>query len=123
MRCHRSGSTMVQAIKRDILITRRRTNGPSTSVAPTFNRLKLRACLMSMLSLQILLNKALKTIQKPIGSNQTQLVHAISQPLCDAILSSMPKGKIADPIVIVPTHVMTRKPGCDALTTRLSRHT
>ena len=76
---------------------------------------------MSMFNLHILLKRAENEILKPMGTNHTQLMHAMSQPLVEAISSSIPKGKIADPIIRVPKQTMARNSGCDALTDRSLR--
>jgi hypothetical protein len=73
---------------------------------------------MSMLSLQILLKTALKEMLNPQGTSQTHPMHATSQPRADAIPSSIPSGKMAEPMARVPAQIMTKNLGWLACTVR-----
>ena len=64
-----------------------------------------------------LLNKAAKQTEKPIAMSQRTIIQAMLHPFTDAMFSSMLRGRIAVPIMNVPTQIRIKKGGCDAMTT------
>jgi hypothetical protein len=67
-----------------------------------------------------LLKSAAKTIQNPKGNSHDFAIHAMVQPLSDAIESSMPKGMIEHAMRKVPAQTIAKKAGCEARMTRWS---
>mmetsp|Transcript_44190 Transcript_44190/g.134566 ORF Transcript_44190/g.134566 Transcript_44190/m.134566 type:complete len:261 (-) Transcript_44190:1321-2103(-) len=122
-RSHFKGSVSVHARRRVTLRVNKTTNGTKTSFPSTVTFRNWRLWDIILLMRHILENMAQKEIVKPHAKSQIHDMQAILQPLSLAMLSSIPRGKVAEPMTKDPAHIVTRNPGCEERTTETSRFT